>query len=92
MDEKVNEYDRAKRYADEFISAIGRDEDSIIMLDVVIYAIKRAREEMRETCANACESLRYEWARLKLGSTDGRYELMEEAAAVCEDEIREIEV
>lgn len=43
----------------------------------------------REACANTCEALRDEWARLKIGATDGRYDMMEDAASVCEDEIRE---
>ena len=42
----------------------------------------------REACANVCETLRDEWAKLKVGATNGRYDMMEEAAAVCEDEIR----
>ena len=45
-----------------------------------------ARE--REACANVCEELRDKWAKLKVGAADGRYELLEEAASVCEDEIR----
>ena len=43
----------------------------------------------REACAEVCAALRLDWARLKVGATDGRYDMMEDAASVCEDEIRE---
>jgi hypothetical protein len=50
--------------------------------------IDEAVKAEREACAKVCDSLRWEWAKLKVGATNGRYEMMEEAATVCEDAIR----
>ena len=47
-----------------------------------------ARE--RERCADICQSYGDEWKRLKVGAYDGRYDMMEEAASILEDEIREL--
>ena len=41
----------------------------------------------RDACAAACAALRSEWARMKIGAMDGRYDMMEDAASACEDEI-----
>ena len=51
-------------------------------------AAVEARE--RERCADICQSYRDEWARLKVGAYDGRYDMMEEAASMIDDEIREL--
>lgn len=50
-------------------------------------AVAAAREQDAEVCA----ALRLEWARMKVGATDGRYDMMEDAATVCEDEIRALQ-
>ena len=51
-------------------------------------AAVEARE--RERCADICQSYGDEWKRLKVGAYDGRYDMMEEAASIIEDEIREL--
>lgn len=48
----------------------------------------QSRDSIIEECANECDLLRQEWARIKVGAYDGRYDMMEEAATACEDSIR----
>lgn len=55
--------------------------------DAALEAWMESAKAEREACAKVCDALRDEWARLKVGAKDGRYEMMEEAASVCEDEI-----
>ena len=51
---------------------------------------KEVKAKERERCAVVCQAYGDEWARLKVGAYDGRYDMMEEAASILEDEIREL--
>jgi len=67
---------------------IRRCESDVPAQIVLEHVIREAVTAEREACAEQCAALRLEWGRMKVGATDGRYDMMEEAATVCEDEIR----
>lgn len=70
----------------EYETATGRRLFTVAQMEKIAAL---AAEAEREACSDVCDELRREWARMKVGATDGRYDMMEEAATVCEDEIRE---